>query len=179
MLSVQWQLILTFVLLLANAFFVAAEFAIVKVRGARIDDLARRGSPLANVARRIIHNLDASLAAAQLGITFASLGLGWVGEPAVAQILEPVLHFSGIVSHEAVHGISFAVAFVLITFVHIIVGEQMPKFLGIRKPQEVALWTSLPFLLFSWCFYPALWLLNVCANGFLRLFGVPAVSRYP
>lgn len=176
MLSIEWQLLLTFILLLANAFFVAAEFAIVKVRGARIDDLARRGSPLANVARRIIHNLDASLAAAQLGITFASLGLGWVGEPAVAQILEPVLYLSGIVSHEAVHGISFAVAFAIITFVHIIVGEQMPKFLGIRKPQEVALWTSLPFLLFSWFFYPVLWLLNVCANGFLRLFGVHDVK---
>jgi CBS domain containing-hemolysin-like protein len=176
MLSVEWQLILTFVLLLANAFFVAAEFAIVKVRGARIDDLARRGSPLANVARRIIHNLDASLAAAQLGITFASLGLGWIGEPAVAQILEPLLHLSGIVSYEALHGISFAVAFALITAVHIIVGEQMPKFLGIRKPQEVALWTSLPFLLFSWCFYPALWLLNVCANSLLRLFGVHDVK---
>jgi CBS domain containing-hemolysin-like protein len=172
MFSVEWQLILTFALLFANAFFVAAEFAIVKVRGARIDDLARRGSPLANVARRIIHNLDTSLAAAQLGITFASLGLGWIGEPAVARLLEPVLHLAGIVSPEAVHGISFAVAFAVITFVHIIVGEQMPKFLGIRKPQEVALWTSLPFLLFSWCFYPALKFLNICANGILRIFGV-------
>jgi CBS domain containing-hemolysin-like protein len=172
MFSVEWQLILTFALLFANAFFVAAEFAIVKVRGARIDDLARRGSPLANVARRIIHNLDTSLAAAQLGITFASLGLGWIGEPAVARLLEPVFHLAGIVSPEAVHGMSFAVAFAVITFVHIIVGEQMPKFLGIRKPQEVALWTSLPFLLFSWCFYPALKFLNICANGILRIFGV-------
>lgn len=176
MLSIEWQLFLTFVLLLVNAFFVAAEFAIVKVRGVRIDDLARRGSPLANVAQRIIHNLDTSLAAAQLGITFASLGLGWIGEPAVAQVIEPLLRFVGIVSDDVVHGIAFTVAFAIITFVHIIIGEQMPKFLGIRKPQEVALWTSLPFLLFSWCFYPALWLLNICANAFLRLFGVHDVK---
>lgn len=176
MLGIKWQLFLTFVFLLANAFFVASEFAIVKVRSARIDDLARRGSPLANVAQRIIHNLDASLAAAQLGITFASLGLGWIGEPAVAQVLEPLFRFAGIVSDEVVHGISFAVAFALITAVHIIIGEQMPKFLGIRKPQEVALWTSLPFLLFSWCFYPALWLLNACANSLLHLFGVHDVK---
>jgi CBS domain containing-hemolysin-like protein len=157
---------------LANAFFVAAEFAIVKVRGARIDDLARRGSPLANIAQKIIHNLDASLAAAQLGVTFASLGLGWIGEPAVAHVLQPLLSHIGLESSETVHTISFVVAFVVITAIHIIVGEQMPKFLGIRKPQEVALWTSLPFLLFSWCFYPVLWLLNASANGLLRLCGV-------
>lgn len=172
MLSIEWQLLLTLLLLLANAFFVAAEFAIVKVRGARIDDLARRGSPLANVARKIIHNLDASLAAAQLGVTFASLGLGWIGEPAVAHVLQPLLSHVGLESPKTVHTISFVVAFAVITAIHIIVGEQMPKFLGIRKPQEVALWTSLPFLLFSWCFYPALWLLNASANGLLRLCGV-------
>ncbi len=172
MLSIEWQLLLTLFLLLANAFFVAAEFAIVKVRGARIDDLARRGSPLANVARKIIHNLDASLAAAQLGVTFASLGLGWIGEPAVAHVLQPLLSHVGLTSPETVHTIAFAVAFAIITAIHIIVGEQMPKFLGIRKPQEVALWTSLPFLLFSWCFYPVLWLLNVSANGLLKLCGV-------
>ena len=172
MLSIEGQLILTVVLLLTNAFFVAAEFAIVKVRSARIDDLARRGSPLASVARKVIHNLDTSLAAAQLGITFASLGLGWIGEPAVAHILHPVFVAIGLESPEAVHGVSFAVAFALITAVHIIIGEQMPKFLGIRKPQEVALWTSMPFLLFCGVFSPALKLLNLCANGLLRVCGV-------
>jgi CBS domain containing-hemolysin-like protein len=172
MLGIEWQLIFTFLLLFVNAFFVAAEFAIVKVHGARIDDLARRGSPLANVAQKIIHNLDASLAAAQLGVTFASLGLGWIGEPAVAQVLQPLLSQVGAGSPETVHTVSFVVAFAFITAIHIIIGEQMPKFLGIRKPQEVALWTSLPFLLFCWCFYPALWLLNLCANSLLRLCGV-------
>jgi CBS domain containing-hemolysin-like protein len=169
-------LVITCGLILANAFFVAAEFALVKVRGARIEDLARRGSPLARVARRVINNLDTSLAAAQLGVTLASLGLGWIGEPTVAQLIEPLLNFVGIWSPTVVHGSSFAVAFVLITALHIIVGEQMPKFLGIRNSQEVALWTSLPFLLFSWCFYPALWALNACANGLLRLLGVRDVS---
>ncbi|MBI3798384.1 MAG: HlyC/CorC family transporter, partial [Deltaproteobacteria bacterium] len=176
MLGVGWQIVITGGLILANAFFVAAEFALVKVRGARIEDLARRGSPLARVARRVINDLDASLAAAQLGVTFASLGLGWIGEPAVAQIIEPLLNLVGIGSPTAVHGFSFAVAFALITALHIIVGEQMPKFLGIRNSQEVALWTSLPFLLFSWCFYPLLWLLNAAANGLLRLFGVPEAN---
>jgi CBS domain containing-hemolysin-like protein len=172
MFSIEWQLLCTALLLFANAFFVAAEFAIIKVRGARIDDLARRGSPLANVAKKIIHNLDGSLAAAQLGVTFASLGLGWIGEPAVAHVLQPPLSRIGMSAPETVHTISFILAFASITAVHIIIGEQMPKFLGIRKPQEVALWTSLPFLLFSRCFAPALWLLNAGANGLLRLFGV-------
>jgi CBS domain containing-hemolysin-like protein len=172
MFSIEGQLVLTVFLLLANAFFVAAEFAIVKVRSARIDDLARRGSPLANVARKIIHNLDTSLAAAQLGVTFASLGLGWIGEPTVARILQPLFLASGLKSPEALHGVSFAVAFALITAMHIIIGEQMPKFLGIRKPHEVALWTSIPFVFFCGVFYPVLKLLNACANGLLRIFGV-------
>lgn len=172
MLSIEGQLILTIVLLLTNAFFVAAEFAIVKVRSARIDDLARRGSPLAGVASKVIHNLDTSLAAAQLGITFASLGLGWIGEPTVARLLQPLFVTIGLEAPEAVHGISFAVAFALITSIHIIIGEQMPKFLGIRKPQEVVLWVSMPFLLFSSVCSPALKLLNLCANGLLRIFGV-------
>ena len=177
MVGVEWQLFLTVCLIFANAFFVAAEFAIVKVRGAHIDDLARRGSPLAGFASKVIHNLDTSLAAAQLGITFASLGLGWVGEPAVAQVIEPLFLLLGIASPAVVHTFSFAVAFALITALHIIIGEQMPKFLGIRKPQEVALWTSLPFWLFSVFFSPALWLLNLFANGLLRLFGVKANAQ--
>jgi len=172
MFSIEGQLILTIVLLLTNAFFVAAEFAIVKVRSARIDDLARRGSPLASVASKLVHNLDTSLAAAQLGITFASLGLGWIGEPTVARLLQPLFVSIGLESSQAVHGISFGVAFALITAIHIIIGEQMPKFLGIRKPQEVALWVSMPFLLFSSVCSPALKLLNLCANGLLRVFGV-------
>lgn len=174
--EVEWQVLITVLLVLVNAFFVATEFAIVKVRGARIEDLARRGSPLARVACKIIHNLDASLAAAQLGVTFASLGLGWIGEPVVARIIEPGLNLVGIWSPAVVHGFSFAVAFALITVVDIVVGEMMPKFLAIRKPQEVALWTSLPFRLFSLSFYPLLWLINACANGLLRLFGVHAIG---
>ncbi|HKA56087.1 MAG TPA: hemolysin family protein [Candidatus Binatia bacterium] len=173
--GVGW-LVITCGLILANAFFVAAEFALVKVRGARIEDLARRGSPLARVARKVLNDLDASLAAAQLGVTLASLGLGWIGEPTVARLIEPLLNCVGIWSPPVVHGFAFAVAFALITALHIIVGEQMPKFLGIRNSQEVALWTSVPFLLFSWCFYPALWVLNACANGLLRLVGVRDVG---
>ena len=176
MFAIEGQLLLTLFLVFANAFFVAAEFAIVKVRGAHIDDLARRGSPLARFASKVVHNLDSSLAAAQLGITFASLGLGWIGEPAVAQVLTPLFSALNITSPVALHSVSFAVAFALITILHIVVGEQMPKFLGIRRSQEVALWTSLPLWLFSGFFYPFLWLLNLCANGLLHLFGVRTVN---
>jgi len=176
MLGIEWQILLTLFLILINAFFVAAEFAIVKVRGAHIDDLARRGSPLARFASKVVHNLDSSLAAAQLGITFASLGLGWIGEPAVAQVIEPVFRSINVTSPAVVQSVSFAVAFALITILHIIIGEQMPKFLGIRRSQEVALWTSLPLWLFSGFFFPLLWLLNLCANGLLHLFGVQTVN---
>jgi CBS domain containing-hemolysin-like protein len=176
MFAVGWQLLITLALVFANAFFVATEFAIVKVRGAQIEDLARRGSPLAQIACKVINNLEGSLAAAQLGITFTSLGLGWVGEPAVASVVEPLLSMLGVASPVAVHTLSFVIAFAIITGFHITLGEQMPKFLGIRKPQEVALWTSLPFWLFSVAFRPVLWLLNKCANGLLHLFGVTTVS---
>jgi CBS domain containing-hemolysin-like protein len=172
MFSIEGQLVLTVFLLLANAFFVAAEFAIVKVRSARIDDLARRGSPLANVARKVIYNLDTSLAATRLGVTFASLGLGWIGEPTVARILQPLFFTISLDSPEAVHGVSFAVAFALIAAAHIIIGEQLPKFLGIRKPHEVALWTSIPLVIFCGVFSPFLKFLSACANGVLRIFGV-------
>ena len=176
MFAIEGQLLLTLFLVFVNAFFVAAEFAIVKVRGSHIDDLARRGSPLARFASKVVHNLDASLAAAQLGITFASLGLGWIGEPAVAQIIEPVLSTLSITSPAIIHSVAFGIAFTLITILHIIIGEQMPKFLGIRKAQEVALWTSLPLWLFSSVFFPFLWLLNRCANGLLHLFGVRTIN---
>ena len=172
MLGVELPLLLTLCLVLVNAFFVATEFAIVKVRSAHIEDLARRGSPLARVARKVINNLDTSLSAVQLGVTFASLGLGWIGEPTFARVVEPLLNLSGIWSPEVVHGFSFVLAFAILTSLHIIVGELMPKFLSVRKPQEVALWTSLPFWLFSLSFYPLLWLLNACANGLLHLCGV-------
>src|SRR5712691_9628530 len=123
MLGVGWQLVITCGLILANAFFVAAEFALVKVRGARIEDLARRGSPLARVARKVINNLDGSLSAVQLGVTFASLGLGWIGEPTIAQVIEPLVRLLGIWSPEVVHGFSFLLAFGILTWLHIIVGE--------------------------------------------------------
>lgn len=176
MLSIEGQLILTILLLLANAFFVAAEFALIKAQSSHIDELARRGNPLANVARKIIHNLDASLAAAQLGVTFASLGLGWIGEPAVARFLRPVFITIGVESSAALHGVSFAVAFALISAAHVIIGEQLPKFLGIRKPHEVALWIATPFICFRAICYPLLTFLNACTNGLLRLFGVQDVK---
>ncbi|MGE0823193.1 MAG: hemolysin family protein [Candidatus Binatia bacterium] len=176
MFGLESQLFLALFLILTNAFFVAAEFAIVKVRCSQIDDLARRGSPLARFASKVVHNLETSLAAAQMGITFASLGLGWIGEPAVARLITPVLGTLGVISPTVVHSVSFSIAFVFITALHIIIGEQMPKFLGLRRSQEIVLWTSVPFSFFTTICYPFIWALNVCANSLLRLFGVHTVS---
>lgn len=170
------QILIAFCLVLLNAFFVAAEFAIIKMRGAPIEDLVRQGTPLARIAQKVIRNLDTSLSAAQLGVTFASLGLGWIGEPAFARLLTPGLYALGVWSETAVHGIAFTAAFAVIAALHIVLGELMPKSLAIRKPREVALWTSLPFWLFYLGFYPAMWLLNAASDALLRLFGVRTVN---
>src|SRR6266702_4864651 len=120
MLGVELPLLLALCLVLVNAFFVATEFAIVKVRSAHIEDLARRGSPLARVARKVINNLDTSLSAVQLGVTFASLGLGWIGEPTFARVIEPLLNLSGIWSTDGVHDFSFVLRFGSLTWLEMI-----------------------------------------------------------
>ena len=159
-------------LVLLNAFFVAAEFGIVKLRATRAEELAVghgiRGRVLANVRA----HLDAYLSACQLGITLASLGLGWIGEPAFARLIEPLLASIGFATPAVVHGISFAIAFGIISFLHIVLGELAPKSLAIRAPESVSLWTAVPLYLFYWVMYPFIWLLNGSANLLLRCMGV-------
>ena len=138
------KIALVLMIVALNAFFVIAEFAIVKVRGTQIEPLAKSGMRRARVAENVIHNLDKYLSACQLGITMTSLGLGWVGEPVVAHMLAPVFSWLGVTEPAWITTISFAVGFTLITFLHIVVGEQAPKWLAIQHPQESALFVSPP-----------------------------------
>ncbi len=159
-------------LVMANGFFVAAEFALVKVRASQLRPMAKRGGWRVRAAVWANDHLGAVLSASQLGVTLTSLGLGWVGEPFVAHHLEPVLARLGVSDPEVVSSLSFVVGFTLITFVHITFGELGPKALAIQKARGVALWTSVPLVIFFYCFYPFIWLLNTAANLLLRLVGL-------
>lgn len=161
-----------------NGFFVAAEFGLVKLRQTRIRAIAKtqglRGRILAIVHRQ----LDAYLSACQLGITLASLGLGWIGEPAFASLLQPLFGWIGMSAPELIHGISFFVAFFLISFLHIVIGELAPKTVAIRNPEVIGLWCALPLYGFYWAMYPAIWVLNASANWILRMGGLGGVHGH-
>ena len=164
-------------LLAANAFFVAAEFAIVKVRGIRVEALADQGSAVARMTLRILRNVEAYLSACQLGITMASLGLGWIGEPAVAALLEPLFRELGI-GAAALHTISFLLGFLIFSSLHIVVGEQVPKTFAIRKPEPVALWVAYPLHAFYLIFFPLNWGLNWASRAILTALKVAEVSHH-
>src|SRR5438093_754266 len=166
------QLLFAVLLVLLNGFFVAAEFAMVKVRSTRIEELVQQGSLQARVAQRAMHRLDGYLSATQIGITVASLGLGSVGEPAFAHLIERFFRGLGTYSLPAAHATAVAVAFVVITYLHIVFGELAPKWLAIQRPEKVALWVSLPLRLFYWLFYPAIGLLRGSATQVVRVFGI-------
>jgi CBS domain containing-hemolysin-like protein len=173
------EIIFTIFLVLLNGFFVAAEFAIVKVRGAQIDLKANQGHSRAKVAQEILANLDAYLSACQLGITLASLGLGWVGESIVSDIVRNAFASAGFLIPEAtLHKISFIVAFTLITMLHIVIGEQAPKTMGIRFSFQATMLVAYPLRVFYVIFRPFIWLLNWLSIGFLRLVGIqPMVDQ--
>lgn len=164
-------------LVLLNGFFVAAEFAIVKVRSTKIRELAEQGDWRAVAAQNVIAHLDAYLSACQLGITFASLGLGWIGEPAVAQMIEPTLRAAGVTNPTLVHTIAFTVAFIFISFLHIVLGELAPKSLAIRKPEKTSLWLAPALRAFYWLMYVPIIALNGTANWILRLVGIEPVGE--
>lgn len=159
-------------LVVANGFFVAAEFALVKVRASQLRPLAKQGGWRVKFALRATKHLDAALSATQLGITLASLGLGWVGEPYLAHRIEPLLARWGVNDPTAVHSVAFACAFALITFLHIIFGELAPKSLAIQRAKDVTLWVAAPLMVFYYIFFPFIWLLNGTANRFLRWAGL-------
>ncbi len=164
-------------LVLANGFFVAAEFALVKVRASQLRPLLKTGGWRVKFALRATAHLDSALSATQLGITLSSLGLGWVGEPFVARRLAPLLAHWNITDLAAVNSISFFVAFVSITFLHIVFGEQAPKMLAIQHAKPVALWVSAPLMVFHYVFYPFIWLLNDTANRIVRWTGLGSTGE--
>jgi CBS domain containing-hemolysin-like protein len=170
-LPLLFNVVLILVLVLLNGFFVAAEFAMVKVRISRIETLAQTGNMSARFALTITNNLNAYLSACQLGITLASLGLGWVGEPAIAVMLQPVLKDWLGLTDVVLHSISFIIAFSLITTLHITLGEQFPKTYAIRKSENITLWFAAPMILFYKLMFPFIWMLNGMSNRMLKLVG--------
>lgn len=159
---------------LLNGFFVLAEFSMVKLRHSRIKIIKQEKGFKGRILFKIHHHLDAYLSACQLGITLASLGLGWVGEPAFAELLEPLLHLIGFHSQELIHFTAFIVAFSIISFLHIVIGELMPKSMAIRQSEHLSLLTAIPLYLFYWTMYPFIWLLNSSANILLAVFNLDA-----
>jgi CBS domain containing-hemolysin-like protein len=170
--GVTLEVVIILALVLANGFFVAAEFALVKVRASQLRPMLKTGGWRVKLALKATEHLDAALSATQLGITLASLGLGWVGEPFLAHRLEPLLAQWGINDPKTVSSIAFALAFTVITFLHIIFGELAPKSLAIQRSKAVTLWTAGPLLGFYYLFFPFIWALNGLANLFLRLCGL-------
>ncbi|MDH3252845.1 MAG: hemolysin family protein [Ignavibacteria bacterium] len=164
-------------LVFLNGFFVAAEFAIVKVRSTQIEPLAKSGSKRAKVAHSVITHLDAYLSATQLGITLTSLGLGWLGEPFVANLLQPVFVWAGITEPTVVQTASFAIGFFIITFLHIVFGELAPKSLAIMRAQSTTLAVAPLLHLFFLIFRPFIWMLNGTANFFLRKVGIQPATE--
>jgi CBS domain containing-hemolysin-like protein len=172
--TVAINIVIIVVLILLNAFFVAAEFALVKIRETQLDTLAAKGHRRAKIARHIIANLNSFLSATQLGITMASLGLGWVGEPLFTRVLSPLLVRLGVQSDAMLHSISFALGFSALTFLHISAGELAPKWTAIQKPLPIALWVAQPLRWFYIASYPFNWILNRTARWLLRQVGIEA-----
>jgi len=172
-----FKIFLTFFLVALNGFFVAAEFAIVKVRASQIEIKAKSGSRVANIAKYITQHLDGYLAATQLGITLASLGLGWVGESVMHSLIHDFLvrfNFSEVY----ITSISTAIAFLLITVMHIVFGELAPKSVAIQRPVATTLFIAVPLQAFYLIFRPFIWVLNGFANVILKLFGISNVGGH-
>jgi CBS domain containing-hemolysin-like protein len=167
--SAALALVLALVLVLANGFFVAAEYAFVRIRKTQLDELVQRGSARARLASNLVAHLDQYISASQLGVTLCSLAIGWIGEPAVAELLAPLF---GWLPDPLLHVISFALAFGVITYLHIVVGELAPKYLAIQRALTLALWCAYPLHLFYRLMYPFIGLVNVSANAILLLLGI-------
>jgi CBS domain containing-hemolysin-like protein len=169
-------LLLAALMVLANAFFVASEFAIVKIRPTRVKELVSGGGRRAWILSGVTRHLDKFLSANQLGITLASLALGWVGEPAFAHLASPYMAGLGRLTGFAVHSIALGCSFVVITFLHAVLGELVPKAIALQKAELVALWAAVPLRVFAIITFPFIWALTTAANLFLRLLRLPPAS---
>lgn len=169
------RLLLALVLVALNGFFVASEFAFVRVRSTSVEQLAEEGRAGAETLQDVMTNLDDYLAVTQLGITLASLGLGWAGEPAVAALIEPVL--ASLLPASLIHLVAFAVGFGFITFLHVVFGELAPKTIAIAEAERLSLFVAPPMKFCYFLFYPGLVVFNGTANAVTRLVGVPPASE--
>ena len=169
------QLLLALFLVVLNGFFVASEFALVRIRSTAVDRLVEEGRPGSGALRTAVDNLDDYLATTQLGITIASLGLGWVGEPAVAALLEPVLE--PVLPAGTLHLVAFAIGFSIITFLHVVFGELAPKTIAIQRAERLSLLIAPPMRLFYYLFVPGIVVFNGTANAFTKLLGVEPASE--
>lgn len=171
------NVLIVFFLVFLNGFFVATEFAMVKVRKSRIETLILQGNKRAKNTLIIVKDLNSYLSACQLGITLASLGLGWVGEPAILRLLMPIFNLLHL-PPSLTHSISFVIAFSIITGFHIVLGELVPKSLAIISSEKVALSTAFPLILFYKVTYPVMWLFNHSTNWILKVFGLSQVDEH-
>ncbi|MGM0389156.1 MAG: CNNM domain-containing protein, partial [Natrinema limicola] len=169
------RLLFALFLVFLNGFFVAAEFAYVRIRSTQIETLVEEGRSSAKLVQEAEENLDDYLATTQLGITIASLGLGWVGEPAIASLLEPVL--GSLLPASSLHLVSIAIGFSVITFLHVVFGELAPKTLAIADAERIALLVAAPMKFFYYIFIPGIVVFNGTANFFTRLIGVAPASE--
>ncbi|MBR6723238.1 HlyC/CorC family transporter [bacterium] len=168
--------LIVFVLLLVNGFFVAAEFAIVKARRTKIEQLTKDGNVDAKLALRALEDMNYFIAAVQLGITIASIGIGWFGSPTVEKMLAPVLENLPAGYGHLAHIITAVVAFFTVTLLHVVVGEQVPKCVALQYPEKISLYVAKPMDLFMTIARPFVWLLNVSCNIILKIFKVPTSS---
>lgn len=171
------DIIIVFLLVFMNGFFVAAEFAMVKVRKSRVETLVIEGNTNAKHTLKVVNDLNSYLSGCQLGITLASLGLGWVGEPALSNMLSPFLNMFNF-SEVTAHSISFILAFSIITGFHIVLGELVPKSLAIITAEKIAMYTALPLIMFYNLTYPIMWLFNHTTNFILKIFGFSQMDEH-
>ena len=169
-------ILVSFVLVLVNGFFVAAEYSFVRVRGTQLDELAKTGDGRARLAAHMSNNIEPYISTVQLGVTLASLAVGLVGEPAVSLVIGPLFGWLRQTSETAFHLVSFVIAFGLVTYVTVVLGELAPKYLAIQRALTVALWTAYPLHYVYRALYPFIWLMNKSAAAVLKMFGAKAPS---
>lgn len=173
-----FNILITFFFVFLNGFFVAAEFAIVKVRSSQLELKAQEGNRFAILSKSIVSHLDAYLAATQLGITIASLALGWIGEPVVSKMILTIIEWLGLsISPSLAHNIALPLAFVIITILHIVFGELAPKSIAIQRSEQTTMVIAYPLRAFYWICRPFIWILNGFANFIIRLLGMHAISE--
>ncbi len=177
--EIFFQLLLVFILVLLNGYFVASEFSLVAVRKTRIRELVRKGRKRAKLVQLALQDIDTFISATQLGITIASIGLGWVGEPVLVHLIEPFLAFMPQnAAFITAHGLAILIAFSTITFLHIVFGELAPKTVALQRAESVSLWVIPPLLIFTKIFKPFIWVLNEAGNFVLKMFKLSAPSGH-